>query len=812
MPATTSPFRQFTRLAAACMVAFVALCGIEWLWVRAVTKQITAVPARTALIARDRMLSQRFIFGTIASIQAPSAEARGPWFAEREWSRTAIEESLAKLHDISAHTAEGSTTVRPTLAAELLRMDTTALSLLSTGDDLVTDRLDGTRGPLSESEIASLVLRLNQFIGMVDTIVANEVTWTEQRTRALQRDQSIVFGGIVLVVLLLVLVVLRPAAMRMGAMAKSIAQSNTQLAEQAAALEDATHELESQNLELQAQQNSMEQHRQLLESVQIALGRNEERYRAIFTTMAEGLVLRDDRGQLQAWNPSAARIAGVPESEFAQVVGAQSVFELLDDQGLPLAEELYPFNEVLRTGKPQLDRVVSVRRRDGAIRWLRFNLRLVQSEQFDLDGRRGVVGSFVDITEERATAERLRSFSVVLEQTDQPIAMTDAQLRLTWVNRAWTEATGYSLDEAIGKRPGELLHGTHTAADTVERMRAAARQGEPFSGEVLNYRRDGTPFWMEVHTTPLRDERGVIESWISVERDITSRKTEERERQQLAAALAVTTDGIGIVSVGGGLEFVNHAYARVHRDRPRNLIGRPWTSRFPSEEALRIERDIIPLVTRLGAWSGEVIGMRANGDIFPQELSITLLPTGGLVCVMRDATDRKSAEEMLRTQAMNDELTGLFNRRGFFAMANSRLEDARRRKAPALMLYGDADYFKQVNDTYGHEVGDRVLQTIASVLRSCFRSSDIVARLGGDEYVALLLDTPADTIDTLREKIEVALHEVNALGVCPCPIGMSFGYAAFDPDQATTLDELLRSADETLYEVKRTRRAARAAA
>jgi diguanylate cyclase (GGDEF)-like protein/PAS domain S-box-containing protein len=811
VPANSSPFREFTRLAAACLVAFVTLCGVEWLWVRAVTKQITAVPARTALIARDRVLSQRFIFGTIASMQAPSGEARAPWFAEREWTRTSIERSLAELHEISRRSDEGSLTVRPALVADLFHMDTMAHALLRTGDELITARLNGTRGPLEESEIAALVLRLNQFIGVVDTIVAKEVAWAEQRTRALQRDQSIVFSGIIVVVLLLVLVVLRPAAMRMGAMANSIAQSNRQLAEQAAALKDAAHELEAQNLELQAQQHSMEEHRQLLESVQIALGRNEERYRAIFATMAEGLVLRDDRGKLQAWNPSAARIAGVTEAEFAQVMGTASIFELLDEQGGPLPEELYPFNEVLRTGEAQIGRVVSVRRRDGAIRWLRFNLRLVQNEQFDLDGRRAVVGSFVDITDERVTAERLRSFSVVLEQTDQPIAMTDRLLRLTWVNRAWTEATGYALEEAIGKRPSELLHGTHTAADTVERMRAAARQGEPFSGEVLNYRRDGTPFWMEIHTTPLRNERGEVESWISVERDITSRKGEERERQQLAAALAVTTDGIGIVSVGGGLEFVNHAYARVHRDRPRNLIGRPWTSRFPDDEAMRIERDIIPLVTRLGAWSGEVTGLRANGDVFPQELSITLLPTGGLVCVMRDATDRKSAEEMLRTQAMNDELTGLFNRRGFFAMANSRLDDARRRKAPALMLYGDADRFKQVNDTYGHEVGDRVLQTIASVLRSSFRSGDIVARLGGDEFVAMLVDTPVESIDALREKIDAALAEVNALGVCPCPIGMSFGYAAYDPDVPSTLDELLRSADETLYEEKRVRRTARAA-
>lgn len=792
------------------MVAFLVLCGVEWLWVRAVTKQITAVPARTALIARDRMLSQRFIFGTIASMQAPSSQARAPWFAEREWTRTAIERSLAELHEISRRATDGSLTVRPALIADLSRMDSAAHALLRTGDALITERLDGTRGQLSESEIAALVLQLNEFIALVDAIVANEVQWTEQRTHALQRDQGIVFGGIIVVVLLLVLIVLRPAAMRMGAMAKSIAESNRRLAEQAAALEDAAHELEAQNHELQAQQRTMEEHRQLLESVQVALGANEERYRAIFATMAEGLVLRDDHGRLQAWNPSAARIAGISEADFARIVGTGKVFDVLDESGESVQEDQHPFNEVLRTGVAQTGRVLTVRRQDGTMRWLRINLRLVQSDQFGLQGRRAVVGSFVDITDERATAERLRSFSVVLEQTDQPIAMTDAQLRFTWVNRSWSEATGYSLEEAIGKRPGELLHGTHTAADTVERMRAAARQGEPFAGEVLNYRRDGTPFWMEVHTTPLRNEHGEVTSWISVERDITSRKGEERERQQLAAALAVTTDGIGIVSVGGGLEFVNHAYARVHRDRPRNLIGRPWTSRFPDDEAMRIERDIIPLVTRLGAWSGEVIGLRANGEAFPQELSITLLPTGGLVCVMRDATDRKSAEEMLRTQAMNDELTGLFNRRGFFAMANSRLDDARRRNAPALMLYGDADRFKQVNDTYGHEVGDRVLQTIASVLRTCFRSGDIVARLGGDEFVAMLVDTPAESIEALREKIDAALEEVNALGVCPCPIGMSFGYAAYHPGTPSTLDELLRSADETLYEEKRVRRAARA--
>ncbi|MBL0940641.1 MAG: diguanylate cyclase [Gemmatimonadaceae bacterium] len=805
MPLT--PFRHFTRLAVICLSALFLLGIAEWYWVRRATAAIASVPTRTVLVTQQRMYSTRVVDNTIAFMQAQTAEARVPWRQERLKALQRLSEASTELTRFRILESKGPSAAGGELGKARLRI----ARIVARTDSLVSERLRGERGMLQEDEIRALVTMNDSVSSAIERVNNEELAWARNRTDRLQRGQLVVFMFMGGVLLLMVFVVMRPAAHRMGDLAIALSRSNAQLADQAHTLEESATELAEQNAELVQHQIVMEQHRTLLEELQQSLSEREARHRSVLESMAEGMVLAREDGVLLAWNNSALNLLGVSEEEMRSRRPDKPLFEVRDEAGEILDNAALPLATTMRTGEPVSGMVMQVHRNGESPRWLRLNARLVESLDDSEPVARTAVLTFVDVTAERAQALQLRSLSIAVEQTDQAIAMADARLRITWVNKAWMRTTGFTLDEARGKRPGELLHGPHTAPETVERMRAAVRNGESIEAEVLNYRKDGTPFWMEVHTAPLRDGAGHITSWISVQRDITSRKASERERQQLAAALAVTTDGIGIVNAGGGLEFVNHAFARLFHDRPGNLIHRSWTERFSAEEALRIQRDVVPLVTRLGAWSGEVEGLRSDGAAFPLDLSVTMLPTGGLVCMMRDVSERKQLESVLRTQAIRDELTQLYNRRGFFQVASGQLQDLVRRKQPAVLLYGDADRFKLVNDTYGHDVGDQVLRLIADVLRTELRSTDVVARLGGDEFTALLPDTDIGSVVEIQDKLQRALAEAAAKSDCPATIGMSIGVAIFDPAMPESVDALLQRADRDLYDIKGTRRRARAA-
>jgi diguanylate cyclase (GGDEF)-like protein len=172
------------------------------------------------------------------------------------------------------------------------------------------------------------------------------------------------------------------------------------------------------------------------------------------------------------------------------------------------------------------------------------------------------------------------------------------------------------------------------------------------------------------------------------------------------------------------------------------------------------------------------------------------------VTTLRDITEQRAHAERLLDQSLTDELTGLLNRRGFHALANARIAEARRSRTPMALFYADVDGLKRINDELGHEQGDRVIQDAARTLREVFRGGDIVARIGGDEFVALLPNFSPAAREPLLERLGIA---VGTPGPEPRPfrLSMSYGLTFMDWDRGRSLDELLADADRGMYERKR---------
>jgi len=155
----------------------------------------------------------------------------------------------------------------------------------------------------------------------------------------------------------------------------------------------------------------------------------------------------------------------------------------------------------------------------------------------------------------------------------------------------------------------------------------------------------------------------------------------------------------------------------------------------------------------------------------------------------------------LRYLALTDELTCLYNRRGFFAAAVQQLKVATRKEQSLLLLYCDVDNLKKINDSYGHREGDMALIRAADALEQAFRASDILARLGGDEFV-VLAEASGKTEELVLRRLEKNLKELNAEET-RYELTLSIGVARFDPKCAMPLGELMAQADEAMYEEKR---------
>ena len=173
---------------------------------------------------------------------------------------------------------------------------------------------------------------------------------------------------------------------------------------------------------------------------------------------------------------------------------------------------------------------------------------------------------------------------------------------------------------------------------------------------------------------------------------------------------------------------------------------------------------------------------------------------------IQDITERKRAEAAIQTLSLADELTGLYNRRGFLAFCKQHLKTIRRTNKGIVMVYADLDGLKGINDSFGHKEGDRALVKAAELLKETFRSSDVLGRLGGDEFTILAAVEPDGGKEKLLARLQAKFDNYNTLRVCPYDLSISVGVAQLDPDASESMEDLMAAADAAMYENKRGKR------
>jgi len=175
---------------------------------------------------------------------------------------------------------------------------------------------------------------------------------------------------------------------------------------------------------------------------------------------------------------------------------------------------------------------------------------------------------------------------------------------------------------------------------------------------------------------------------------------------------------------------------------------------------------------------------------------------------VRHAIERHRLLSALRSLSLIDDLTGLYNRRGFSDLGEQYLKFARRSGRGVTMVFLDLDRFKTINDSLGHHVGDRALIQVADILRATFRRSDIIARLGGDEFGVLALEASNESAELLVSRLRERVVDFNRSGREAYQLSVSIGMARNELDNRVRLDELVSEADNAMYREKHSKRGA----
>ena len=217
---------------------------------------------------------------------------------------------------------------------------------------------------------------------------------------------------------------------------------------------------------------------------------------------------------------------------------------------------------------------------------------------------------------------------------------------------------------------------------------------------------------------------------------------------------------------------------------------------------LREEHQGVPIVV-LTDIDDEQLALRAVASGAQDYLLKSRIHAHVILRVLLFARERQRMQTELRELALIDALTGLHNRRGFLASAEQMLRLARRSGRGIVLIFLDLDHLKTLNDTLGHDEGDRALVGLAGVLRSTFRTSDMVARIGGDEFAVLAIDAPPGAVSQLTDRLLERIESHNASQRHPATLAISMGTAVLEPDDPGGIEDLLARADRAMYVQKR---------
>jgi len=391
------------------------------------------------------------------------------------------------------------------------------------------------------------------------------------------------------------------------------------------------------------------------------------------------------------------------------------------------------------------------------------------------------------------------------------LILLDGEGNITTVNKATLDLSGYGKSELEGKPVEKLFREKDFKSTLLDR----AIKKEAIRNYELNIktkRRGDVPVIFSSST--MMDGAGGIAGIVCIIKDITQRKQAEeaigKSQQEFASLFKSNPEALVYLDEKGIILDANLRFCELFGYTLKEIKGKNLDDGMihPSD---KIEEGKRLTVNGLkGYLNYETIRKKKNGTLFPVSISATPLAIDGQVkgeiATYIDITERKQLEEKLEKLSRIDSLTGCHNRRYSLEMLDRQINLSHRSKSPLLLAFLDIDGFKAINDTFGHEEGDKVLIQATKLFKSTLREIDIICRFGGDEFLLILPESSLNNAPQIRERLNKNLKKLNQKLAKPYKIDFSIGLSCYDPANPQTMDELIRIADAKMYEEKKRRK------
>ena len=544
-------------------------------------------------------------------------------------------------------------------------------------------------------------------------------------------------------------------------------------------------------------------------STEEALRQSEERYRTTLSSIEDGYFEVDLAGTMIFCNEANALMFGYTTSEmigmnyrdYTDSDNAKKVFEI--------------FNRVYRTGLAHKGFEWEVFDKNGSRVNVETSVSLILDSNHQKIGFRGILR---DVTKQKraeaALKESEEKYRSILESIQEGYYEIDLKGNHVFFNDAFCNILGVPRDELQGMSYKKIVDASHIQStfDIFNQVYKTGGSTGDFSWELT--RRDGSKRHVEFSISLRKDLTGNPIGFKGIARDVSERRRSEKALRESEAKYRTLFEAaqaaIFLINEDRFIDCNSYTYKMFGCTREQ-IIGKSPSDFSPPRQPDGLDSKEKAMEKNKAALQGEPQffewkHIRRNGVPFDAEINLNRIEINGeffLLAIARDISDQKQAEEALKAMSLMDDLTGLYNRRGFLTLAGQELKIANRMKRGTFLLFTDLDDLKVINDTFGHLQGDQALIDTAHILKDTFRDPDILARIGGDEFVILAVEAASEAgPELLLERLQKNLDFFNEKTSRPYQLSLSMGVVSYDPDHPVSIDNLLIQADNHMYEEK----------
>jgi len=550
--------------------------------------------------------------------------------------------------------------------------------------------------------------------------------------------------------------------------------------------------------------------RKIMEEI---LQKSEDYFREITENSSDVIIITESNGNIKYCSRSVERCLGYKPEELT----GKNAFNFIYADDLPRAANDY--SKAIQTKDTAIPNEFRVVHKDGSVRLFEG----LGKNLLDNPSVAGFIMNIRDVTErkhleiqkeaaQKSLRESEEKYRTILEKMEEGLFELDLKGNITFVNDAECRKLGYSREELTGMNYRQFQD-ENTAKKTRQIFSEVYKKEEPIQLlDVEIIRKNGSKAFNEISVSLLKDKQGKATGFRGISRDVTVRRQMEemirQSEEKYRTIINEVDEWYFEIDLAGNVIFVNDAIVRSVGYPPERLIGlnyKSFTSEERSGEVFKIFRQVYETREPIKNFPYEFV--LPDGKITFFELSVfPKLDDQGKVVGFRgvghDVTERKRTEEQLNYIATHDLLTGLPNRMLLMDRLKMATAQAKRNAQKLALMMLDLDNFKNVNDSLGHMVGDKLLKEISLRLTGRLRQNDTICRLGGDEFIILL---PA--IERVEDAVEVAkiiLESFEQSFICNDHLinsSISIGIAIY-PDDAQDIDALMKNADMAMYYVK----------